>query len=497
MWITQVSAIYSQAGCSDEDLCQALASLLKGNAAKWFGTLTDLEREKLSTWNHWKAALRRAYRGPNFEHTARAKCYSRQLGNNEFFADYYQDKRSLQKYAYAEDSTHRELIYDMRAGIPPKFHPTLKTLLKPWDEVEDFRRHLIDAEQGLRPWLFDDQGNTKKKFTVRKDDSDSESESSSGHKKYHRKKPAHQSAPRSKRAPPSACECGGMHWRSDCPKGNQSTNKGFNSTYNSRYPNYGNGNTAANGNNRGSQNRNQQSNGNSGSNNTGNKWNNNKGSNNNQTAAANTVKVVSNPVRTRKQKNAVQQEEPKKTPEPATIEAEVVPRATVDKDVPLQERYMNKIPTYAKAYIDSNTGVVHDVCLDTGSSISLIDLAYLKKHFPTAKIETSSMIQLEGVGSNTTHGWVELTVNLLGPEKQITIVIVAFHVVASLATTVLIGNDVLVPEDVSISLGQNYALFGTTNGIVTVFSAEEPLQIGDNLLSAARTTQAFVIRPGF
>jgi hypothetical protein len=29
LWIIQVSAIYSQAGCSDEDLCQALASLLK------------------------------------------------------------------------------------------------------------------------------------------------------------------------------------------------------------------------------------------------------------------------------------------------------------------------------------------------------------------------------------------------------------------------------------------------------------------------------------
>lgn len=207
----------------------------------------------------------------------------------------------------------------------------------------------------------------------------------------------------------------------------------------------------------------------------------------------------------KQQKKALQQEDPKPTPKEATIEpveeaaieAVVQPRASVDKDVPLQGRYMDKVPTYAKAYIDSNSGVLHGVCFDAGPSISLIDLSYLKKHFPTTKIESSSAIQLEGVGSNTTHGWAELTVNLLGPEKQITIVVVAFHVVASLSTPILIGNDVLVPEDVSISLGQNFALFGTTNGIVTVSSAEEPLHIGDNILSAARTTQAFVIRPGF
>jgi hypothetical protein len=47
------------------------------------------------------------------------------------------------------------------AGIPSKFHPTLKSLINPWDEVEDFRRRLINAEQGLQPWFFDEQGDPK------------------------------------------------------------------------------------------------------------------------------------------------------------------------------------------------------------------------------------------------------------------------------------------------------------------------------------------------
>jgi hypothetical protein len=61
LWIAQVSAIYSQAGCSDDDLLQSLPSLFKGKAAKWFATLTKEERDSMPTWHDWKNTLRRAH----------------------------------------------------------------------------------------------------------------------------------------------------------------------------------------------------------------------------------------------------------------------------------------------------------------------------------------------------------------------------------------------------------------------------------------------------
>lgn len=51
LWITQVSAIYFQAGCSDDDLLQTLPTLFQGKTAKWFATLTADGRARMPTWN--------------------------------------------------------------------------------------------------------------------------------------------------------------------------------------------------------------------------------------------------------------------------------------------------------------------------------------------------------------------------------------------------------------------------------------------------------------
>lgn len=185
----------------------------------------------------------------------------------------------------------------MLSGIPPKFHPTLKCVIKPFDELEDFRRILIDCEQGLRPWLFDGKGNRKKKYIH--DDSESDSDSDSGHrgKSKHRS----QQHPKRQRDPLSACGCGGMHWRSDWPKGNSSGSQNNNSAN----QNNNQGTRSSGYNNNGSwYNRTKPSNSLYNNNNGNNRNNPRQGNNNGNNATANAVFVKANPVKTRKQRKA-------------------------------------------------------------------------------------------------------------------------------------------------------------------------------------------------
>lgn len=121
-------------------------------------------------------------------------------------------------------------------------------------------------------------------------------------------------------------------------------------------------------------------------------------------------------------------------------------------------------PTIAQAYISKPSSTLHGVCINTGSSISLIDHAYFKEHFTTSRLEVSSAIQLDGVGFDTTHGWTELTLHLLGSNKEIVTITAAFYVVTSLATSLILGNDVLVAEVVVIDIVKGIVTFGNSKG---------------------------------
>jgi hypothetical protein len=350
----------------------------------------------------------------------------------------------------------------MLAGIPPKYYPTLKRQLKPYDELEDFRRYLIDCEQGLRPWMFDDKGNPKKKY-LREDGEDSDtgsdkkrfSNSRSNNNHYRNRGQHSQQQDRKVRDPPSPCECGGMHWRSDCPKGKSS---GFQNNYNNRNGN-GNGNG---GNNRGYSNYKPNGVNSTHFNANNNRWN-QKPNGGNSNATANTVNVRSTGMKTGRQRG-FELQKPATSPLTATIESieEDAPVLEAKSDTPIQDRYMDVVPTYAKAYMNKTSGPLHEVCIDTGSGISLVDLAYYRKHLSHSKMEVSSTIQLDGVGSNTTHGWVELTLYLLEPNEVTTCITAAFHVVSTLATPLLIGNDILVPQEAVISLADSTAKFRTS-----------------------------------
>jgi hypothetical protein len=65
-------------------------------------------------------------------------------------------------------------------------------------------------------------------------------------------------------------------------------------------------------------------------------------------------------------------------------EAPIIPLANLTRpsDVSLHKLHQSKTPTYTDCVINKFEGKLHEVCIDSGSSISLMGFEYVKLHFP-------------------------------------------------------------------------------------------------------------------
>lgn len=147
-------------------------------------------------------------------------------------------------------------------------------------------------------------------------------------------------------------------------------------------------------------------------------------------------------------------------------EKEIEPDHISDLD---PESYSDKVPTFVKAYLMKPSS---SVCLDIGSSISLNDATYLKKFFPDIKIITKSAIQLHGIGANLTQGWVITYILIPTQAGHTRVLSMALHVVNTLTTNIILGNDVLVPEKLQSDLARSVAWFGNKKDTFEVCSVE-------------------------
>lgn len=234
-WIEKVSAIFEYSGNTDAALLQLLPSLFKANALTWFTSLGRTMRLSLQTWDQWQHTLKEVFEGPDYLESMRRKCLYRSLRVEESFADYYQDKVRLQRFIFPEGTTHRELIKDIITGLPLHMKPLILANITPNTTLFDFRRVLIELEPALRnrnprskgsnhtyqnnnnrPFNQSDHNPnvTTRAYAQPRDTSVSISTNF---------KPAN-----STNTPRNACfNCGGMHWRSECP--NSPKNSGYSS----------------------------------------------------------------------------------------------------------------------------------------------------------------------------------------------------------------------------------------------------------------------------
>jgi hypothetical protein len=459
VWIGQLSAIFDANNCSNSDIVAFLSVILKDTALKWFTRLGPKGRSQFLTWAHWQDALRQRFLKANYLAEKKRLWKKRDLRQNEDMADYFDAKVDLQAYVFDENTPDSELILDILDGLPEQMHPILKSAITPTMDLLEFRRILLDYEKGLR-W----SGPFANRRQVVNTYSDRPNFKSS---------PALPSKELAK--PPGPCTCGGMHWYRDCPKKTSKTNIASSFRSNGSFrsnPNQIPINKS--------------------------KW------PSTPTDRPKSDNYERNKVR-EVNMNVVQVKEncpevvdvclPVQDNEGYTELYGALCGSTSASQVHLQDRHSDKVPTFAMARIGSKEGSFHEVCIDTGSAISLIDSQYLRKNFPQIRVNAASTIMLKGVGNNQTHGWIKADMHFANREGSLTSISSAFHVVTSLATKIIIGNDVLAEEGAVIDLKEGTCSFKTSAGTVSITSLKPKSDL--TARPVARLQNVYTIKPGF
>jgi hypothetical protein len=222
-WIEKVSAIFEYSGVHDSDLLQQLPLVLQGNALTWF-TQLGKERHALRTWHDGQLAIRSAFYMPNHRANLRRQCLYRTLRVNESFGDYFSDKKRLQSYVFPASTPVHELIEDMVEGIPLTMQPLIKANISRYTTLEEFRRILIDLEPGLRgrkpnpvsqnrPYSVSNYERAEKK-----DGTTFVSQTRVVKPAYTPPANPHGSSTTGNLPRTNCFNCGGNHWRKDCPR---------------------------------------------------------------------------------------------------------------------------------------------------------------------------------------------------------------------------------------------------------------------------------------
>jgi len=123
--------------------------------------------------------------------------------------------------------------------------------------------------------------------------------------------------------------------------------------------------------------------------------------------------------------------------------------------------WKDKTPSFSLVRINSKTGILHQVCIDSGSSISIMDSAYAKKYFGNVKVQPTSHLRVIGLGQTVLTGWIEVDVNFISKnqeENDITLM-VQFFLAPQMTTKIIIGNDCLEPHGACINLAEKTLSF--------------------------------------
>lgn len=163
-------------------------------------------------------------------------------------------------------------------------------------------------------------------------------------------------------------------------------------------------------------------------------------------------------------------------PEPTYHHGPIVPDVLEEppaSDVPFlsgeEDIWSDKTPTYALGHFENPKGFAYPLCIDSGSSLSIIDDAFAKEYLPNAKRAFCPSFELRGLGNTIITETIDTSVHFrnLSTERYIALH-VKFFVASSNATKAIIGNDVLATQKATINLHQNTLSFKGINGKVHI-----------------------------
>jgi hypothetical protein len=339
-WVEKVSAIFTYSGAKDTELLRILPLLLQGNAAVWFTSLGDEGRAGLLTWGAWKAALRDGFYLPDHEMTKRMLCRNRMLKRTESFGDYFQARRSLQRYVYPHGTSYKILIKDIMEGLPAHLHPIIRANCVDVRNMEDFRQVLIDLEPGIRDMKSYASNTGRALASARQSNVNNINTPFDKSKDPLSVNRNLEGMNRKRSLPKTPCRCGGMHWYSDCPQ--KKTTAQVNQAQKAgpaTFPNNVPVGSAP-------------------------KW------------RAWSKKKDEDPV---KEVNAIQTRTSKRSHGKSVRFDSKSQKQDESIDVS-NKKQLDISPTFALAKFELDSGTSHQICIDTGSSISCIDYEYAKKY---------------------------------------------------------------------------------------------------------------------
>lgn len=464
-WIEKVTAILDYSGAPDAAFLQLLPSILKDNALSTFISFGQEHRANLRTWEEWQHALREAHQLPDYEESMRRKCLYRTLRFNEHFVDYYQDKIRLQRYVYPEGTPHRDLIKDIISGLPIHMKPLVMANTGPATSLYEFRRILIELEPALR---------NKPQRDGRPRNNQDDPRPSNNFRERPPTPAPRQPMPSSDNLPRTNCfNCGGPHWRKDCPEPpkprsssfQHNTNRPSNLSPTNRTPS------------------------------NGDRWN-----DNNKTSNTITMNAQANKKKTRSQsfdaasiktlsRSTIPSVETTPAPTIPTPQAETV---LPEVGVPSNLEWQDKTPAFALARLQQPTGIIHKVCIDTGSSISLIDHDYAKRHLPESSFVYGNSISLNGLGKSTAIGKVKVNIYPVNNELEKVAIPIDFFLTLGLTSKIIIGNDLLLPLKATIRLEDQSLTFDGLPITIPLTCQEPPM---DHTVPTARVKESFTILP--
>jgi hypothetical protein len=207
VWIERLSAIFEANRVTDAEIIGHISVTLKDNASLWYTKLGSDVRSSLSTWADWKKVLRQRFQKANYATDKKREWKKRELKHDEKMSAYFDDKVYLQTFVFDSATSDRERIEDLMDGLPKYMVPVLKGSLLTGTDLLEFRRILLDYEDGLRPYGAWNYKASEENEPVRS--------------RTHSERPLRGTeAPK----PPRPCSCGGLHWYKDCPNKATKTN---------------------------------------------------------------------------------------------------------------------------------------------------------------------------------------------------------------------------------------------------------------------------------
>ncbi|CAO1622711.1 unnamed protein product [Sympodiomycopsis kandeliae] len=441
-WIERIEAIYEYSGASESKLLATFPLIFKDNALTWFTGLRE-RRTELRTWLDWQDALRSRFRPPNFRERITLALTRRRLRDNESFDHYFEERLALINKKYRRDATDNIRIEEILDGLPSDMVPLiLASMGNTRDDLEHLRRTMVNLEVGLRA---NTRGQRRTDNRQNAHHNINRSYLNDGQHAAPRRDPPRQeqrqhgyqnSAYRPNNAP--------QQNRPNAPAPVRNTLVSGVTCYNCGKPGHistqcqsprvTRAQTAP--------------------------PSRNNAESNFSISAPNRISMPHNRWQQNAQKSAFL------VNTRANQRARETHQASPQKDIELQptetqsqDVYLDYTPALANTVLPN--GQSHAVCIDSGSSISLMDTAFLKRNYPNVSISNCSSFSASGIvsGSQITS-YAEVPMRFTSYSNTTLCATIRFYLLALHNTKVIIGNDALLPYKASIDTEKGHLIFG-------------------------------------